>query len=70
MAETMQRVLDSDGDISALAADRERLLAALERVKAHRNACPERIDRREVNQRLRQYARGEWDELFCDIIGA
>jgi hypothetical protein len=70
MAEIMQRVLDSDGDISALAADRERLMAALERVKAHRNACPERIDRREVNHRLRQYACGEWDELFCDIIGA
>ena len=70
MAEIMQRVLDSDGDISALVKDRERLLAALERVKAHRDACPDRMDRSEVNQRLRQYAGGERDALFCDIIGA
>jgi hypothetical protein len=70
MAEIMRRVLDSDGNISALVADRERLLAALERVKTHRDACPDRIDRSEVNQRLRQYACGERDELFCDIIGA
>ena len=70
MAEIIKRVLHSNGDISALAADRERLLGALERVKAHRNACPERIDRREVNHRLRQYTCGKWDELFCDIIGA
>lgn len=69
MAETMQRVLDADGDISALVADRERLLDALERVKAHRDACPDRMDRSAVNQRLRQYACGAWDELFCDIIG-
>ena len=66
----MQRVLDSEGAIAALVADRERLLAALERVKAHREACPDRLDRSEVNQRLRQYACGELDELFCDIIGA
>jgi hypothetical protein len=66
----MQRVLDDDGDIAALVADRERLRAALERVKAHREACPDHINRSEVNQRLRQYACGERDELFCDIIGA
>jgi hypothetical protein len=70
MAEIMQRVLDSDGAISALVADRERLLAALERVKVHREACPDRIDRSEVNRWLRQYACGELDELFCDIIRA
>ena len=69
MAETMQRVLDADGAISALVADRERLLDAVERVKAHRDACPDRMDRSAVNQRLRQYACGEWVELFCDIIG-
>jgi hypothetical protein len=63
-------VLDSDGDRSAVGADRERLLGALKRVRAHRDACPDRIDRSAVNQRLRQYAGGERDELFCDIIGA
>jgi hypothetical protein len=70
IGEIMQRVLDDDGDIAALVADRERLRAALERVKAHREACPDHINRSEVNQRLRQYACGERDELFCDIIGA
>jgi hypothetical protein len=62
LAEILQRVLDSDGAIAALVADRERLLAALERVKAHRDTCPDRLDRSEVNQRLRQYACGEVDE--------
>jgi hypothetical protein len=70
MAETMQRLLDSGGDVSALVGDREQLLGALERVKAHRAAHPDRIDRRAMNQRLRQYARGEREELFCEIIGA
>jgi len=70
MVENMQRILDSAGDISAVVANRKRLRAALERVKAHRDACPDRIDRTEINQRLSQYAGGEWDELFCDIIGA
>ena len=68
MAETVQRILNSDGD-RPLIPDREILLAALERVKAHRAACPDRIDRRVINQRLRQYARGERDWLFCDTIG-
>ena len=54
LAEILQRVLDSEGAIAALVADRERLLAALERVKAHREACPDRLDRSEVNQRLWQ----------------
>jgi hypothetical protein len=70
IVETMRGVLDSDSDISPLVADRERLLGALERVKAHQAACPDRIDRSAMNQRLRQYACGERDELFCDIIGA
>jgi hypothetical protein len=70
MAETVQRVLDSDGDLSVVIRDRQRLRGALERVKEHRAACPERIDRIAMNQRLQQYARGELDELFCDTIGA
>lgn len=72
MAETMQRLLDSNssGDVSTLVGDRERLRVALGRVKAHRAARPDRIDRRAINQRLRQYASGEREELFCEIIGA
>jgi hypothetical protein len=59
MAETLQRLLESGGDVSALVVDRERLRVALERVKAHRAARPHRIDRRAINQRLRQYTRNE-----------
>jgi hypothetical protein len=70
MAEIMQRLLDSAGDHLDASWDRERLRVALERVKAHRAARPDRIDRTAMNQRLQQYARGERDELFCDIIGA
>jgi hypothetical protein len=65
----IQLLLDTGGDPSALVADRERLRVALERVKAHRAACPDRIDRSSLNRRLSQYARGERAELFCDIIG-
>ena len=68
MAETVERVLDSGGDRSVI-GDRKILLAALERVKAHRAARPDRMDRRSINQRLRQYAGGERDWLFCDTIG-
>jgi hypothetical protein len=44
------------------------LIAAVERVKAHSDLRPDRIDRRAINQRLRQYARGERKWLFCDSI--
>ncbi len=67
MAEAVERVLDSGGDRSVI-GDRESLLAALERVKAHRAARPDRIDRGAINRRLRQYARGDRDWLFCDTI--
>ncbi len=70
MAETLQCLLDSGGDLATFVVDRERLLGALERVKAHRAARPDRIDRKAINRRLRQYARGEREELFCEIIGA
>lgn len=68
MAETVEHVLGAGGERSVI-EDRESLLAALERVKAHRAARPDRIDRRRINQRLRQYARGERDWLFCETIG-
>jgi hypothetical protein len=67
MAEMVQRVLDSKST-QPIVADRERLVAALERVKGH-HARRHRIDRREINQRLAQYARGERDWLFCETIG-
>jgi Plasmid pRiA4b ORF-3-like protein len=68
IAETMKRVLDSDGDPSVI-KEPQRLLAALERVKAHRAASPDRLDRRVINERLRQYTRGERAWLFCETIG-
>lgn len=69
MAETLQGLLDAGGDPSTFVAGRERLLGALARVKAHRAARPDRIDRKAMNRRLLQYARGEREELFCEIIG-
>jgi hypothetical protein len=68
VAETIARVLDSDGDRSVI-GDREGLIAALERVKAHRDCRPDRIDRRVINCRLRQYARGDREWLFCETMG-
>ena len=70
MADIMQHLLDSSGDVSTLVGDRERVRVALERVKAHRATRPDRIDRRAINRRLRQYAAGEREDLFCEIIGA
>jgi hypothetical protein len=37
-------------------------------VKAYQAARPDRLDRRAINERLRQYARGEREELFCETI--
>jgi hypothetical protein len=68
IAQTMERVLDSNGDRSVI-GDRGSLLQAIERVKAHRATHPDRIDRRVINERLRQYACGDRDWLFCDTIG-
>jgi hypothetical protein len=44
-------------------------MAAVERVKAHSDLRPDRIDRREINRRLQLYARGDRERLFCDRIG-
>lgn len=68
MAEAVQRFLDA-GDNRSVIGDRERLSVALERVKAHRELRPDRVDRRAINRRLQQYARGERGWLFCDTIG-
>ena len=68
IAETVERFLDSTGDRSVI-EDRESLIAAVERVKAHSDLRPDRIDRRAINQRLQQYARGERKWLFYDSIG-
>ena len=68
IAQTMERVLDSNGDRSVI-GDRGSLLEAIERVRAHRATHPDRIDRRVINERLRQYASGDRDWLFCDTIG-
>jgi hypothetical protein len=67
IVDTVERVLDS-ADLTAV-ADREVLRDALNRVKAHRASRPDRIDRRAINERLRQYARGDREWLFCETIG-
>jgi hypothetical protein len=67
MAQAVQRFLDSGGDRSTI-GDREGLSAAIERVEAHRAQRPDRLDRRAINRRLQQYARGERAWLFCDTI--
>ena len=68
MAEAVQRFLDAGGERSVI-GDRENLNVALERVKAHQELRPDRLDRRAINRRLQQYARDERDWLFCDTIG-
>lgn len=68
LAETVKRVLDSGGDRSVI-GDRKSLLVALARVKAHRARRPDRIDRRGINHRLRQYARGDRDWLSVTSSG-
>jgi len=68
IAETVKRFLDSGGDRSVI-GDREGLISALDRLKAHSDLRPDRIDRRAINRRLRQYARGDRKWLFCDRIG-
>src|SRR5215470_4442894 len=68
MAEAVQHFLNSSGDRSAI-GDRETLRAALERVKAHQALRPDRLDRRAINRRIQQYARGERAWLFCDTVG-
>ena len=59
---------NESGDRSVI-GDRESLMGAVERVKAHSDLRPDRIDRREINRRLQQYARGDREWLFCDRIG-
>ena len=49
--------------------DGEKLLAAVTAWKEHRKRCPDKIDRRGINKRLRQYAMGDRKWLFCEIIG-
>src|SRR6266481_6111245 len=68
IAGTVKRFLDSSGDRSVI-GDRESLMVAVERVKAHSNLRPDQINRREINRRLQQYARGDREWLFCDRIG-
>jgi len=68
LAETLQRVLDGS-DEQPITDNRDNLRVALDRVKAHRARRPDRIDRREINRRLRQYARGDREWLFCETIG-
>jgi hypothetical protein len=68
ISETVKRFLDSSGDRSVI-GDRESLMIAVERVRAHSDLRTDRIDRRAINPRLQQYARGDREWLFCDRIG-
>jgi Plasmid pRiA4b ORF-3-like protein len=68
IAETVKRFPDSKGDRSII-EDRENLIVAVDRVKAHSDRRPDRINRRVINQRLQQYAVGKRKWLFCESIG-
>ena len=69
IADTLERLLNSgEGDGSVL-GDGKKLLAAVGLVKEYSRRRPDRLDRNAVNKRLRQYARGDREWLFCEIIG-
>ena len=44
-------------------------MAAVTAWKEHRKRGPDKIDRSAMNRRLRQYARGDREWLFCETIG-
>jgi hypothetical protein len=52
MARAVQRLLDSDGDRTAI-GDRDELREAVERVEAYQAFQPARFERRHVNRQLR-----------------
>ena len=66
--EVLRRFLDHP-DETIQPGDGETLLAAATAWKDHRKRAPDQLDRRAINQRLRQYATGDRRWLFCDIIG-
>jgi Plasmid pRiA4b ORF-3-like protein len=55
MVEAMRRFLDSDGDRHAT-GDLDELREAVDRVKAYQDLQPDKLDRRELNRRLRGIA--------------
>jgi hypothetical protein len=67
VAKAVKRVLDTGQ--RPIAEERCRLQRAVGRVKAHRAQRPDRIDRRAINRRLKQYASGDRAWLFHDTIG-
>lgn len=66
--EALRRFLDHP-DATIQPGDGETLRAAATAWRNHRKGAPDKIDRRAINQRLRQYATGDRGWLFCDIIG-
>jgi hypothetical protein len=56
MAETVQRLLASDGDRKAI-SDLDELREAVERVEAYQEFQPERFERHQVNRQLRAIQR-------------
>jgi hypothetical protein len=67
VAKAVKRVLDTAERPSA--EERCKLQGAMGRVKAYRAQRPDRIDRRSINRRLKQYANGDRAWLFHDTIG-
>jgi hypothetical protein len=61
MAEAASRLLDAQEDETVRHAlgDLDELQEAVDRVEAYHHFQPERFDRRKVNRRLKQYARGD-----------
>lgn len=66
--EVLRRFLDHPEE-HIQPGDGEKLLAAVTAWKEHRKLSPDKIDRDAMNKRLRQYAMGDREWLFCEIIG-
>ena len=66
--EVLRRCLDRPEE-HIQPGDGEKLLAAATAWKEHQKRYPDKMDRSTVNKRLRQYATGDREWLFCEIIG-
>lgn len=67
-AEVLKRFVDRPEE-HIQPGDREKLLTAATAWKEHQKRSPDKMDRSTVNKRLRQYAVGDREWLFCEMIG-
>ena len=67
-AATVKQLIQTRGT-SLQPGEGEKVVAAVAAWKEHYKRRPDQMDRAAVNERLRQYARGDRQWLFCEIIG-